>query len=452
MTEAITTSSTTLKITFDRNIDPSSGQNIDNYAFLEVVPTVGDFVFEDYLGHTINPWADFNALGFLSPITPAMAENLRAIRDNGQDSSAGHGRPRSGAVAYIGDSITNSAAYISASFAWGLAENTTGFTIGSERSLNPPYYEDPLNPPPAGSLAEWMQSQDYYHFSAYNKGPANGCESGWTVASSQDYGHADVAVSNVNPRACSIMLGTNDVSQIRNNNTMRTSWKASYKAYVQEYINLGVVPFLVTIPPRSDLIGTNLVEDTNRSIKEVANELHIPYVDFYAAIKHYQPNDGPVNAPGSWFGGFLDANDVPHPSGRNVQNYTQDVLASDNSSGQAGGYALYSMLSFEMFQKIRKIVFENQSPEGAIQQGTSFTPLSVSVTGTVAMVSVATADSFVNGQEYQLTANGIQLFGGGSPSVDDTISFFGDSSTYVDSPSMGLLKSEFQAQTKAPGK
>ncbi len=248
------------------------------------------------------------------------------------------------------------------------------------------------------------------------------------------------------------MLGTNDVSQIRNNNTMRTSWKASYKAYVQEYINLGVVPFLVTIPPRSDLIGTNLVEDTNRSIKEVANELHIPYVDFYAAIKHYQPNDGPVNAPGSWFGGFLDANDVPHPSGRNVQNFTQDVLASDNSSGQAGGYALYSMLSFEMFQKIRKIVFENQSPEGAIQQGTSFTPLSVSVTGTVAMVSVATADSFVNGQEYQLTANGIQLFGGGSPSVDDTISFFGDSSTYVDSPSMGLLKSEFQAQTKAPGK
>lgn len=445
MTDAVTTSSTTLEITFDQNVDATTGEDATNYALLKVVPAVGDFVFTDYLGHTINSWADFNALGFLSPITPAMAENLRAIRDDGQNSAAGHGRPRSGAVAYIGDSITNSAAYISSGFAWGLIENTTGFTIGSELSLNPPYFEDISNPPPAGSLAEWMQSQDYYQNSAYNKGPANGCESGWTVAASQNAGHADLAVSNVNPRACSIMLGTNDVSQIRNNNTMRTSWKADYKAYVQEYINLGVVPFLVTIPPRSDLIGTNLVEDTNRSIKEVANELHIPYVDYYAAIKYYQPNDGPANAPGSWFGGYLDANDVPHPSGRDVLNFTQDRLATDNSSGTASGYALYSMLSFEMFQKIRKIVFENESPEGTIQQGTSFNPVSVSVMGNVARISVTPADSFVNGQEYVLTTNGIEPAGGGDPSVEDTISFFGDSSTYANNPTMGRLKSQFKS-------
>ncbi len=64
MTEAITTSSTTLKITFDRNIDPSTGQNTDNYALLKVVPTSATLSLTDYLGHTINPWADFNALGF----------------------------------------------------------------------------------------------------------------------------------------------------------------------------------------------------------------------------------------------------------------------------------------------------------------------------------------------------------------------------------------------------
>ncbi len=99
-----------------------------------------------------------------------------------------------------------------------------------------------------------------------------------------------------------IMFGTNDIGY---EDWTAESWKAMLQAYLEATIALGVVPVVSTIPPHADHVEDGLVLVANAAIREVALALQIPYVDYYALILHYQPQD--------WHGTLIAA-DGRHPS------------------------------------------------------------------------------------------------------------------------------------------
>ena len=79
----------------------------------------------------------------------------------------------------------------------------------------------------------------------------------------------------------------------------------AYAAFVQDLIDLGVVPVLSTIPPEGAHTGDTRVEDANNAIRALADEMRVPWVDFHALVLHYQPV--------GWLGTLISA-DGTHPS------------------------------------------------------------------------------------------------------------------------------------------
>ena len=81
------------------------------------------------------------------------------------------------------------------------------------------------------------------------------------------------------------MFGTNDIDGRWN----PEKWKEMYKIFIRGFIDLGVIPVISTIPPELAHINDKRCEKANEKIIEIAEELKIPYVDYYSAIKYHQP-------------------------------------------------------------------------------------------------------------------------------------------------------------------
>ena len=143
-----------------------------------------------------------------------------------------------------------------------------------------------------------------------------------------------------------VMFGTNDIDDFGWDSS---SWKTAYRDFVQELVDLAVVPVLSTIPPEQAHLGDGRVEEANARVAEVANELLVPWVDFHALILHYQP--------GSWLGTLISA-DGTHPSaGGGGQDFSEDGLTTTD------GYAARTKLALDMAECVKEIFDEALSVE-----------------------------------------------------------------------------------------
>jgi len=268
------------------------------------------------------PWADYT--NFMSPITNEVKENCLSIMVIGKIMGRVQGR-----LGFIGDSITFSMAYMANSLGAGAENNETGHNYDSIRSW----------------LCEGNPGWNcWYTKHNWLKGPAHGNYSGWRISNALRNGHPEKSVKNGNYSWCMIMFGTNDIDGGWDPDT----WKINFKKLVQEFIDLGVIPVLSTVPPERAHVKDRRVERANEKIVELAKEMEIPIVDYYAVIKHYKPGN-------SW-NGTLIARDGTHPSG-NGTDFSKNGITNTN------GNATLSKLTYDMAEKIKEIVFNDGPPE-----------------------------------------------------------------------------------------
>jgi hypothetical protein len=175
--------------------------------------------------------------------------------------------------------------------------------------------------------------------------------SGWELADAIAAGHPAMSVNvgdGVVPGNFAwalIMFGTNDIDS---GTWDAAAWKANYRAFVQDFIDLGIIPVLSTIPPEQTHAGDGKVESANQKVAEIAAELDLLLVDYYALILHYQPTN--------WHGTLISG-DGTHPSaGGGGRDFSQVGLTLSD------GYAARTKLTFDVAEFLRAEIFERTAP------------------------------------------------------------------------------------------
>ena len=271
-------------------------------------------------------WADYSA--FISDLTPAVRDTLANIVATGESLGREPGR-----MGQIGDSITETGAYFRNAVMNDTGPDETGHDY------------DPVRSWLAYNGTQPADANSFYR--DHGKGTAYGNKSGWTLANAISAGHPDTAVETGNGTTpgnfswALIMFGTNDIDSGGWN---ADSWKTSYKQFVRDTMALGVIPVLSTIPPEQAHVGDGKVQAANAKVVEIANELSIPWVDFYGLILHYQPTN---------WNGTLISGDGTHPSaGGGGTDFSQDGLTTTD------GYAARTKLTFDVAEVLQQQIFD----------------------------------------------------------------------------------------------
>jgi len=258
-------------------------------------------------------------LKYIPAIDASMKANLRAIKLRGDAE-----RRSEGVLGQWGDSITYSQAYLGSMASWGLIST-------------PPSNGHDYEP-----ILLWMgASPNSANNPLHNfKGESYGNYSGWRITD----GLAAIsdAVEGVNPSWSLTMFGTNDI----------TSWDAqsfekNLERFIQINIDEGIIPVLSTIPPRTNY--NQQVGEANTVIRRVAQKLNIPLVDLYGLFMELHPND--------WSTVLLG--DGVHPS------HTYDSGNLSDAALRNDGYNIRSVLTLDMAEKLKRIVFDNGPADGA---------------------------------------------------------------------------------------
>ncbi|HLP09170.1 MAG TPA: DNRLRE domain-containing protein, partial [Opitutaceae bacterium] len=167
-------------------------------------------------------------------------------------------------------------------------------------------------------------------------------DSGWRVPNALAV--VDDAIVRANPSWSLTMYGTNDIRQSSWNPAV---YDAQLERLVQINIDSGVIPVLSTIPPCTGY--DTRVTEANAVVRQVATRMRIPLVDLHGIFMALHPDD--------WATVLLS--DGVHP--------THPYPASDLSETpqRNDGYNIRSMLTVDMAEKIRAIVFDNAPADGA---------------------------------------------------------------------------------------
>jgi hypothetical protein len=230
-----------------------------------------------------------------------------------------------GTLLQVGDSITFTKAYW-----WPLGQKPKNITPEVE--------------------AKYDLVRSYLKFEAFNqKGPEFGNKGSMTVKWARE--NISTWINNRNPEVAVIMFGSNDATQL------------SVEAYTQTTRELleallanGTIPIITTPPPRADHMGRILI--FANTIRKLADELHIPLIDYQNEIFERRPFDW----NGARFAGDpVDNYEVPalismdgvHPS--NQQRYVNDFSERALSNN---GFTLRNYLTLltyaEVIEKILK--------------------------------------------------------------------------------------------------
>jgi len=278
-------------------------------------------------------WADYR--DYLGPIDAAMKAHLQGIAADGASLGRVEGR-----MGQIGDSITHSSAYFRNAMLNNITTNETGHNYDAIRSWLAYSGDQPAD------------ANSFYR--DHGKGAAYGNQSGWRLSDAIAGGHPEAAVEIGNGTTpgdfcwALLMYGTNDID-VGNWNV--TTWKESYRAFVQDFIDLGVIPVLSTIPPELAHVGDGRVQTANTAIQNLAEEMDVPWVDYYGVILHHQP----VN----WVGTLISADGTHPTAATGGRGFSQAAQTSTD------GYALRTKLAFDAAEKLRAIVFNDEPPDGA---------------------------------------------------------------------------------------
>ena len=129
---------------------------------------------------------------------------------------------------------------------------------------------------------------------------------------------------------------------------------------IDQFIAVGIVPVLSTIPPRTAPdFDTNLGDPYNEALRALAQELSLPLIDFSKELLLRRPD-------GTWANTLISSDGV-HPSG-GVNGYTQisDPYtdggdASTHTTGDAtlnSGYLLRTWLTVQKIKEIKQKVVD----------------------------------------------------------------------------------------------
>jgi hypothetical protein len=247
-----------------------------------------------------------------SPITPAIAERLRAIAAAGPD--------QDGAVfAKVGDSITESTAFLHCFAGDGVEldgrdqlAGTIAHFLGGDAAGEPPYTRDSL-----AATVGWAA-----------RGPLAGEPS-----------YLDQELAAIRPRYASVMFGTNDVGYRSHDQFGADLW-----TIVDQLAARGVVPLLSTIPPiDSDPAIDARVPLFNRVIRALAQGRQLPMVDFHRELSPL-PDHGL-------------ASDGVHPT-------ASPLGACDlTADGLLDGYNLRNLITIEALDRIRHALDGEPAPD-----------------------------------------------------------------------------------------
>jgi hypothetical protein len=279
-------------------------------------------------------WADYRA--FLSPIDAATKARLQAVVTAGEAAGRIEGR-----MGQIGDSITESSAFFRNAVLNGVTSNGTLHDYAPIRSWMAYSGTQPADP------------NSFYR--DHGKGAVYGNLGGWELAEAVAAGHPSAGIEvgdGVTPGEWSwavVMFGTNDID---NGAWDAASWKEAMRAFVQQTLDLGVVPLLSTIPPEQAHAGDGRVEAANAAVMALAAEMRVPWIDFHGLVLHHQPV--------SWVGTLI-SNDGTHPTAATGgRGFSQTAQTSTD------GYALRTKLAFDAAEKLRDIVFEDGVPDPGV--------------------------------------------------------------------------------------
>ena len=239
-----------------------------------------------------------------------------------------HGRP--GTFAHFGDSITVTMAY------WSplqyMVKNAS------------PQLQTALT-----LVKGYMQRECWQDW----KGAKYGSEGGMTIAWAEK--NVDQWLYDLNPETVLIMFGTNDLGSVN-----LEQYKATYRIVIQKCLHNGSVVITSTIPPqhRWGQKGESFVQ----AVRDLAAEMKLPLIDFYAEIARRRPNDW--DGAGEQFSQYMGY-DVPtligrdgvHPS--SPQQYRGDF---SEAALRSSGYGLRSYLTLLAYAEVLQRLGLAQGP------------------------------------------------------------------------------------------
>jgi|GEM_PF-5685192 len=267
-------------------------------------------------------------LRYIPTIDKDMKANLRGIMAVGAD----NGRVP-GVLGQWGDSITDTKAY--------MGDVQYAPVVGGHDYTATLIW---MNTGLTGNA--WSQSASYLRT---HKGAEYGNQSGWTTGSwiSQN-GGGNAIINKTNPSWAVIMLGTNDL----NGSADPAGFKERLFQIVDTAIEAGVIPVLSTIPPRGDDqaadVSSRRVTNYNIAIRDVAASRNIPCIDFYGLLLEAAAPDG-----------LALIHDGVHPSADPSYLTPAEIAAGK----VGGGQRLRSLLTLEIGEKLKMIVFEDGKPD-----------------------------------------------------------------------------------------
>ncbi len=317
-----------------------------------------------------------SGMPIIPTIDSTMKARLRTIYLEGQSSGN-----RSSVFAKIGDSITESASFLSdIGYGWETlgSYSSLSTTISYFRSTTAFGSANSFNRPSACATAGW--SADYASLSGYlYSGMASSCPTPYNTPLRCEL-HA------TRPSFAIIMYGTNDLERYND----LTAFQNSITQIVNETINANVIPILSTIPPRLDSFGSR-VASYNQVIINVAQTQQIPLLNYWRALQ-----DSTMITQGV-------SEDQVHP---NIYVNNADTQGANfTSQALRYGYNQRNLTFMQTLEKLRNIIINDGTPDGGSTSPaptiTSFTPAS----GIIGTSIVITGTNFTGASA--VTINGI---------------------------------------------
>lgn len=252
----------------------------------------------------------------LSPITPHVAANLRAI--------AARSTMQEDVFAKIGASATVSINFMHC-FAGPevdldgrdeLAATVAHFAAGDAAGTDP-YQRDSLS-----ATVGWS--------------------AGMAIAG--DPSPLEQELAAISPRFAVIMYGTNDI-QLMN----PYSYGANLLAIADQLMAAGVIPLFTTVMPRDDSAAADAVVPLyNMVVRAVAQARQVPLIDFHRELAPL-PDHG------------LGADDL-HPS---VYRNPSALPCDFTAAGLTAGYNLRNLITIQTLDRARRVVIDGEDPPDA---------------------------------------------------------------------------------------
>lgn len=253
---------------------------------------------------------------------PAWVQAMREVHARGAGES--------GVLVHLGDSITYSMAYFAPLQYAGKAEMSSPT-------------RDALN------RVDGYMREECYRWKGGEKGNYSGQTATWGLK------NVDSWIASLKPEVALIMFGTNDIRR-----GSIEAHEQNLRALIQRCLDKGVVVILSTIPPMHGF--DQQVRETVQVQRQIAADLCVPLIDFYAHVMNRRPDDwdGALAAFehfSQWEVPTLISKDGVHPSNPQQwrNNYTEDGLMRN-------GNVLRSYLAMMAYAEVIDVVIHDRSP------------------------------------------------------------------------------------------